>query len=96
MNRLTLAIAVSVVGVAAAAQAQVYTVYRPIVAYPAPVTAYYAPAPVTAYYAPAPVPYTAYYAPGPVVYGGPAVIPPRYFYPGQPVRNFFRRPVVAW
>jgi hypothetical protein len=96
MNRLTLGIVALVIGCAASAQAQVWTVYRPVIAAPMPVTTYYAPTPVTAFYAPAPVPYTAYYAPGPMVYRAPAVVPPRYFYPGQPIRNVFRRPVVAW
>ena len=88
---------VMVIGlICATAEAQV--IYGPapypVTTYYAPAPAYYGPAPVTTYYAPAPV--TAYYAPAPVYYRGPAVLPPRYVYPGQPVRNFFRRPAVVW
>jgi len=62
-------------------------VYRPVMAYPAPVTAYYPPAPVTRYYAPAPVttyyapPVTTYYAPTPVTtYYAPAAVPVTTYY----------------
>lgn len=83
------------IGIFTATQADAQIVYY---GGPVPVTTYYAPAygpvPVTTYYAPAPV--TAYYAPAPVYVGRPAVVPPRYFYPGQPVRNMFRRGVVVW
>lgn len=88
-----LAAAVMVVGLASStSEAQV--VFAPVG--PFPVTTFYAPAPVTTFYAPAPVPVTSFYAPGPVVVARPAVVPPRYFFPGQPVRNFFRRPVAVW
>jgi hypothetical protein len=68
------------------------TYYAPTTAYYAPTTAYYAPA-VTAYYSPA---VTAYYAPGAVVApttvvaGRPAIVRSTVYYPGQPIRNFFR------
>lgn len=70
---------------------------------PTPVTTYYAPAPVVVarptvtYYAPAAVPVTTYYAPVPVTtYYAPAVVAPvgvvrsKVYYPGEPVRNFFK------
>jgi hypothetical protein len=75
----------------------------PVAAAPV-VAAYYAPPVYSTYYAPAPV-YSTYYAPAPVYstyyaapvvapygvyYGGPVVVRPRYFVPGQPVRNAFR------
>ncbi len=84
--------------------AQVYATYAPVG--PVPVTTYYSPAPVlsygpvvsTSYYAP--LPYTAYYAPAPYyvgspvvvgpVYGWPVVVRPRFYVPGQPVRNVLR------
>jgi hypothetical protein len=100
MNRLTLAIAVSVIAAAATTHAQVYTVYRPLVARvpvttyyaPAPVTTYYAPAPVTTYYAPAPV--TTYYAPAPVTtYYAPAPVPVTTYY--APAPAVYRAPVVV-
>jgi hypothetical protein len=100
---LTASVVVGLALVCGAAQAQVVTVYSPVVGYPAPVTTYYAPAPypvttyyapapVTSYYAPSAVPVTAYYGAAPVYVRGPVVVPPRYVYPGQPVRNFFRGP----
>jgi hypothetical protein len=78
--------------------------YAPTTTYYAPTTtSYYAPATTsyyapsaytscyspgyTSYYAPA---YTSYYAPGAVVVGRPAVVSQKVYYPGQPVRNFFR------
>lgn len=94
MNRLSLGIAALVIGCAASAQAQVWTVYRPVIAAPMPVTTFYAPMPVTTFHAPMPV--TAFYAPAPVAVRAPVVVPPRYFFPGQPIRNTFRRPVVLW
>lgn len=97
MNRIVLVLAVLFVAAATTAEAQVYVVRRPVVAVPVPVTTFYAPAPVTTFYAPpVVVPQTSYYAPAPMVYRAPVVVPPRYVYPGQPVRNVFRRPVVAW
>jgi hypothetical protein len=73
-----------------------YTSYyapTPVTSYYAPtaVTSYYAPAPVTSYYAPAPV--TSYYAPTPYVTAyaaAPVYVRPRYYVPGQPIRNLFR------
>jgi hypothetical protein len=72
--------------------------YSPVVTpAPVPVTTYYAPAPVTTYYAPAPVvtysPVVTAYGPvvaAPVVVGRPAYARTKVYYPGQPVRNFFR------
>jgi len=68
--------------------------YGPVVA-----TSYYAPAPYSAiapapYYVAAPV-VTPYYvaspvAVGPVYYGRPAIVRPKVYYPGQPVRNVLR------
>jgi hypothetical protein len=96
MKRFAIFVAVvMVVGLASVtAHGQVIYGPAPVTTYYAPAPVYVAPAPVTAYYAPAPV--TAYYAPAPMYYRGPAVMPPRYVYPGQPVRNFFRRSVVVW
>jgi hypothetical protein len=53
----------------------------PVVVYRAPVVSYYTPAPVVAYR-----PAVTY---GPVVYPAP-VVRAKVYYPGQPVRNFFR------
>src|ERR1700751_819080 len=95
---LTLAL----VGLVPPAMAQYYVVgdaVAPTVAYYAPTTAYYAPttayyAPTTAYYAPVATPYVAGYAPvaTPYVAGyAPAYYyRPRVYFPGEPVRNFFR------
>jgi hypothetical protein len=101
MKRFAVFVAVVIVVGLASVTAHGQVVYGP--AYPVPVTTYYAPAPVTtyyapgpAYYAPGPMPVTTYYGPAPVYVGRPAVVPPRYFYPGQPVRNIFRRGVVVW
>jgi len=58
------------------------TTVLPRTAYYAPTTAYYAPAATTAYYAPA--------VAAPVVVGSPAVIRSKVYYPGEPVRNFFK------
>jgi hypothetical protein len=63
-----------------------------------PTVTYYAPAavPVTTYYAPAPVPVTTYYAPtttyyAPAVVAAPVgVVRSKVYYPGMPVRNFFK------
>ena len=102
---LTAAVMIGLAWVCGAAEAQVVTVYSPVIGYPAPVTTYYAPAPAYSYYAPAPVttyyapsavPMTAYYGAAPVYVRGPLVVPPRYVYPGQPVRNFFRGPRVLY
>ena len=62
--------------------------YRPVapaptVVYRTPVTTYYTPAPVTTYYAPAPA---VTYSP---VYPA-AVVRTKVYYPGQPIRNFFK------
>jgi len=100
-----LLVVTALVAASAEAEAQVVSVYRPV-RYRRPVVAYYAPAPVAAYYAPAPVyvpaPVTSYYAPAPVyapaplyapapvVIGRPAVVRSKVYYPGRPVRNFFR------
>jgi len=54
----------------------------PTTAYYAPTTTYYAPAATTAYYAPA--------VATPVVVGTPGVVSTKVYYPGQPVRNFFK------
>jgi hypothetical protein len=79
--------------------APVTTYYAPEVAAPVttyyaptavPVTTYYAPRRMTTYYAPAPVAVNAYYAPAPMYVGAPAVVRTKVYYPGQPVRNFFR------
>jgi hypothetical protein len=75
--------------------------YAPVMVAPAPTVAYYAP---PAYYAPAPVPMVTYYGPGAVyayppavwvrprviVAPAPVVIVPRYYVPGEPVRNVLR------
>ncbi len=66
---------------------------------PTPVAGYYAPAPVVTYYGPAPV----YAYPravvvarprvvvaAPVWVPAPVVVRPRYFVPGEPVRNVLR------
>jgi hypothetical protein len=84
-----------------------YYAPAPVVSAPVPVTTYYAPAPVVvgrpvvSYYAPAAVPVTTYYAPAPVTtYYAPAVVAPvgvvrsKVYYPGEPVRNFFK--AVTW
>lgn len=86
--------------------APVTAYYAPAPGYyapPVPVT-YYAPAPEPVYYAPAPAPVTTYYAPAPVtayygppapvVYGRPAVVRTKVYYPGQPVRNFAK--AITW
>lgn len=73
---------------------------------PLPVTTYYAPAvarPVVSYYGPAAVPVTTYYAPAaavpvttcyapaaPVVVAPVGVVRSKVYYPGMPVRNFFK------
>jgi len=78
---------------AVAAPAPVTTYYAPV----APVTTYYAPAPVVTYRAPV----ATYHAPvvtyrAPVVYSAPvvaapyAVVRPKVYIPGQPIRNFVR------
>jgi hypothetical protein len=71
----------------------VTTYYAPAVA--RPVISYYGPAavPVTTYYAPAagPIPVTTYYAPAaPVVVAPVGVVRSKVYYPGMPVRNFFK------
>lgn len=64
-------------------------VARPTVTYYAPaavpVTTYYAPVPVTTYYAPT----TTYYAPA-VIAAPVGVVRSKVYYPGEPVRNFFK------
>jgi hypothetical protein len=94
MKRFGLVVAIVMLLGSLAAVSHAQVVFGPVVTYPTPVTAFYAPAPV--YMAPAPLPVTTFYAPGPVFVRRPAVVPPRYFYPGQPVRNVFRRSVVVW
>lgn len=83
---------------AVVAPAPVTTYYAPV----APVTTYYAPAPVVTYRAPvatyhapivtyrAPVVYSAPVYSAPVVVAPYAVVRPKVYIPGQPIRNFVR------
>jgi hypothetical protein len=76
----------------APAPTPVTTYYAPAVVAPRPVVTYYAPAPapVTTYYAPGAVPVTTYYAPATVAVPTYGVVRSKVYYPGEPVRNFFK------
>ncbi|MBL9082773.1 MAG: hypothetical protein JNK76_13245 [Planctomycetales bacterium] len=63
------------------------TYYSSTVAAPLPVTSYYTP--TTTYYAPT----TTYYAPAvatPTVIAQPGIVRSKVYYPGEPIRNFFK------